>query len=241
MCAFGDGGKVTGGAAVFGYLLIAVFLVDMMINFNLAYYDETDEIIWDRRLIAKHYWKSGMLFVDFLGVFPFYVVVLAISGEIGNDNSLTQYLNLFRLIRVVRLYRVKQLYNTVRFSTKVSFMALTLSRNFLAGILWSKGGLENVSAICLLLFSCLLMRLCAICTKQHIGMPAFFILSLDNIISMTIIHGLEAALKVPIGLNATLHPSIGLLPVRFSKKIAKTLSSCQSDPCTHTHHLVLLF
>jgi hypothetical protein len=136
MCAFGDGGKASGSAAL-GYFLIAVFLLDMAVNFNLAYYDETDEIIWDRKLIARHYWKSGMLFVDFLGVFPFYVVVLAISGEIGNDNSLTRYLNLFRLIRVVRLYRVKQLYNVVRFSTQVSFMALTLSRNFLAGLLWT--------------------------------------------------------------------------------------------------------
>jgi hypothetical protein len=137
MCAFGDGGKVAGGAAVLGYLLIAVFLIDMVVNCNLAYYDEMDEIIWDRRLIVKHYWKSGMLLIDFLGVFPFYIVALAVAGETGNDNNLTQYLNLFRLIRIVRLYRVKQLYNTVRFSTQVSFMALTMSRNFLAGILWT--------------------------------------------------------------------------------------------------------
>ena len=131
------GGQVDGGAAIFGYFLIAIFFVDILVNFNLAYYDEEDEIIWDRKRIAINYYKSGMLLVDFLGVFPFYLVVLAASGEVGNDNSKTQYLNLFRLIRLVRLYRVRQLYDTVRFSTKVSFMALTLGRNLLAGILWT--------------------------------------------------------------------------------------------------------
>ena len=131
------GGQVDGGAAIFGYFLIAIFFVDILVNFNLAYYDEEDEIIWDRKRIAINYYKSGMLLVDFLGVFPFYLVVLAASGEVGNDNSKTQYLNLFRLIRLVRLYRVRQLYEIVRFSTKVSFMALTLGRNFLAGVLWT--------------------------------------------------------------------------------------------------------
>ena len=136
MVAFGRGGRVTGPPAIVGYALISVFALDMAVNFNLAFYNEADEIVWNRRAIATNYWRTGMFAIDLLGVFPFYVVVVAMAGEIGHDSSLTQYLNLFRLVRLVRLYRVKQLYDILQYSTKVSFMTLTLSRNFAVALVW---------------------------------------------------------------------------------------------------------
>ena len=137
MVAFGTGGRVTGPAAAVGYVLMAVFAADIGVNFNLAAYDAHDEIMAARRDIARNYWQSGLLAVDVLGVFPFYVAALAITGDIGNDTSRTQYMALFRLVRLVRLYRVKQLYDTLQYSTAVSYMTLTLTRNFAVALVWT--------------------------------------------------------------------------------------------------------
>eukprot|EP00977_Amphora_coffeiformis_P007977 scaffold1799_cov191-Amphora_coffeaeformis.AAC.9 len=137
MVAFEPGGQVSGPAPGLGFGLIVIFAMDIAVNFNLAFYDCHDEIVYERSQIVRNYWKSGMLLVDALGVFPFSVVVLAVAGKIGQDTSQTQYLSLFRLIRLVRLYRVKQLYDTLQYSTKVSFMTLTLTRNFAVALVWT--------------------------------------------------------------------------------------------------------
>ena len=133
---FAAGGQLDSGSEILGYALMSVFFVDMGVNFNLAYYDHNDEIVWDRRKITRNY-LSGMFWIDLIGCFPFYAVALAISGDIGTDNSLTQYLGLLRVLRLVRLHRLKILYDIVQYSTKVSFMALTLSRNFAVILVWT--------------------------------------------------------------------------------------------------------
>jgi CRP-like cAMP-binding protein len=135
--AFGPGGEARGGGAVIGYLLVGVFLIDMAVNFNLAFYDENDEIVWDRKRIAQNYVRGGMFWIDLLGSFPFYVLALAITGQTGTDDSYTQYLALFRLLRLFRLYRVKQLYDILQYSTKISFMTLTLGRDFAVIMVWT--------------------------------------------------------------------------------------------------------
>ena len=134
--AFAPGGESTGSSALLGYLLMAIFALDMAINFNLAFYDEKDQIVWDRQAIASNYLR-GMFIIDFLAVFPFYVVALAISGEVGNDTSFTQYLGLLRLLRLLRLHRVKMLVDILQYSTKLSLMTLTLSRNFCFCLVWT--------------------------------------------------------------------------------------------------------
>lgn len=135
--AFGKGGQVRGAPAILGYVLIGIFALDMLVNFNLAFYNQQDQIVWNRADIRRNYFATGMFYIDFLGVFPFYVVVLAISGEIGNDNSLTQYLYLFRLFRLLRLHRVKQLVDVLQYSSRISFMTLTLTRNFCFCLVWT--------------------------------------------------------------------------------------------------------
>lgn len=146
MVAFGPGGKVTGGGAILGYLLIGVFFVDLLANFNLAYYNEANDIVFDRQSIVRNYLFGsggrcggcvGMFWVDLIGVLPFYVLALALADGIGTDDSLTQYLSMFRLLRLVRCYRVVQLYETVQYSTKISFMTLTLSRDFAVIMMWT--------------------------------------------------------------------------------------------------------
>lgn len=136
--AFGPGGLPQNdvSASATEYFLLSVFVVDIGVSFFLAYFNEDDEIIYDRKLIAKNYLRC-MFWVDVLGVFPFYAFALACAGQIGQDNSTTQFLALLRLVKLVRLYRVKQLFDVLQYNARVSLTLLTVTRNFAAALVWS--------------------------------------------------------------------------------------------------------
>lgn len=135
--AFQPGGDVPmNGSDIIEYALVGFFTLDIFINFNLAYYNTQDEIVTDRKLIARHY-LEWFFWVDFIGVFPFYEVALAAAGQVGKNTRLSQYLSLLRLFRMVRLHRVKVLFDTLQYSTKISFISLTLIRNLSFALLWT--------------------------------------------------------------------------------------------------------
>jgi ankyrin repeat protein/CRP-like cAMP-binding protein len=136
--AFVPAGLVSPDSAlcIIEYILVSIFACDIGVNFNLVFYNEQDEIEYDRREIARRYF--GLMFwIDFIGVFPFYVVALAISGELGQDSQKASYLALLQLIRLVRIHRVKQLFDILQYSSKISLMSLTLIRNFSAALVWT--------------------------------------------------------------------------------------------------------
>jgi ankyrin repeat protein len=123
-------------SSIIEYLLLSIFLIDMGINFNRAFYDDHDELIYDRKSIAKNYLRF-MFWVDFVGIFPFYAVLLACTGQMGQNSRLAQYLQLVRLVRMVRLYRVRQLFEVLQYSSKVSLLWMTLIRNFAVACVWT--------------------------------------------------------------------------------------------------------
>ena len=91
--------------SIIEYSFTAVFVIDILVTFNLAFQDESDILIFDRWKIAKNYLKFWF-WVDLIGVFPFYYSILAIMGDIGVDNQTTRYLQIVKLLRLVRLYRI---------------------------------------------------------------------------------------------------------------------------------------
>ena len=123
-------------SSIIEYILVGIFVIDIIVNFNLAYYNEVDEIIYDRKLIARKY-LHRMFWVDLVGVFPFEIIALAIAGEIGENSRTAQYISLLRLFKMVRLHRVVQLFGMLQYSTKISFMSLTLTRNFSFALVWA--------------------------------------------------------------------------------------------------------
>ena len=52
------------------YTIDFLFLIDIILNFNMAYYDEDFAIIEDRCEIAKTY-LMGWFVIDVLAIFPF--------------------------------------------------------------------------------------------------------------------------------------------------------------------------
>jgi hypothetical protein len=126
-------------SSIIEYFLLSIFLIDIIVTFHLVYYNEQNELVFCKKLIARNYLR-GMFWFDLAGVFPFYYVALAIAGELGDystDSTLASNLALFRLVRLVRLRRMKQLFDILEYNTRVSFMWLTLTRNFCFILTWS--------------------------------------------------------------------------------------------------------
>lgn len=73
------------------------FWIDILLNFFQEYKDtKTHENISDLRKIAFHYVFRSTFVLDFLAVFPFYIIF-------GGNSILTK---LFRLVRLPRLVRM---------------------------------------------------------------------------------------------------------------------------------------
>ncbi len=122
--------------SIIEYTLASIFFIDLLTNFFMAYYDENDKLIIDKKEIAIHYLK-GLFWLDLAGVLPCYYFALEISGELGNDSVLASYLSILRLIKLVRLYRLKELFDIVQYNPHVSLMMLTLVRNLGFATVWS--------------------------------------------------------------------------------------------------------
>jgi len=135
--AFSPGGLVTTNDARLEYTLLAIFGLDILVNFNLAYYNCAGQIVFSRQKIARNYVRNGMFWIDLIGVFPFYIVALEITGQMGQSNELTHKLAFLRLIKVVRLHRVPAFFSILKYSSKISLMTLTLVRDLSAVLVWT--------------------------------------------------------------------------------------------------------
>ena len=137
--AFSPGGyelSTRSAGAILEFILVGVFGLDIVVNFNLAYYDKDDQIVFARRDIAWNYARK-MFWVDMIGVFPFYIVSLHVSGQVGESTQTTQYLALLRLFKMIWLHRVPAFFSIIKYSSKVSFMSLTIIRNLSVVLVWT--------------------------------------------------------------------------------------------------------
>jgi len=125
----------TDAASSIEYSLLAIFVLDIMVQFNLAFYNSRDEVCCDRAQIAQRYMK-GMFWMDLVGVLPFYPLALAIAGEL-HDSTTSQFLAFFRLIRLVRLHRLRDVLEFLQYTTSISLLWLTMLRNFAVALVWT--------------------------------------------------------------------------------------------------------
>ncbi len=130
----------TGQHYVAEQMLTAIFVSDMIVKFHLAFYDERDAIVFDKSLIAENYRNSKIFWVDFIAVFPFDFVLLLFSGNVGKESSFTNYLALFRLVRLLRIYRIRDFFGMLQYDTRISLFGLTMIRNFAGALVWTHFG-----------------------------------------------------------------------------------------------------
>ncbi|CAD7695304.1 unnamed protein product [Ostreobium quekettii] len=112
--------------AIVEYVLTAVFLLDIVVQFNLAFEKSNGILECTRREIAQQYLRS-MFWIDFIGVFPFSAIGEHIHGNFGEMTL--RYLALFRLLRLVRLHRIRRLFRELETNLTLSRLAVTFFRN----------------------------------------------------------------------------------------------------------------
>jgi hypothetical protein len=85
---------------------MSVFLIDLVLNFFSAYYDDEDDLIIDRTIIALRYLKSWF-FIDFIAIIPFG----AIASSTGDMSSLSRLAKLPRLYRLLKMTKYSNSFN----------------------------------------------------------------------------------------------------------------------------------
>ena len=109
-------------------VLTGIFTVDIVVNFNLAYWKD-EQFVFDKVQIAREYGRS-LFWIDALGVIPFGSIVhfVAEHHDLSSDTILK--LNLLYFLRFVRLSRIKKVSEELRNNVCINLLTYTLLRNF---------------------------------------------------------------------------------------------------------------
>ena len=111
-------------------VLTSIFVADIFVNFNLAFY-QNSKIVFERREIFSNY-INGMFWVDLAGVFPFETVILLLTGHLGEHGKAALLASLSRTVRFLRCHRMGKLSDMLQYDPRVSLLWFTLIRNFAA-------------------------------------------------------------------------------------------------------------
>ena len=84
--------------------LTIAFVIDVVLNFNTAYYDD-ETLVTDRGRIACRY-LSGWFWIDAPSSIPVELIDMMMEGDSSNLSAL-RFLRLFRLLRLLRLLKVR--------------------------------------------------------------------------------------------------------------------------------------
>eukprot|EP00356_Strombidium_inclinatum_P009827 CAMPEP_0170484938 /NCGR_PEP_ID=MMETSP0208-20121228/4305_1 /TAXON_ID=197538 /ORGANISM="Strombidium inclinatum, Strain S3" /LENGTH=255 /DNA_ID=CAMNT_0010758425 /DNA_START=570 /DNA_END=1337 /DNA_ORIENTATION=- len=90
---------------IINYTIDFVFIIDILITFNSAYYDDDFKIVDNRKILAKEYLTSWFL-IDVLAVIPFDQLSSISSNDMGAINKLTRIYKLTKLTRLIRIMKL---------------------------------------------------------------------------------------------------------------------------------------
>lgn len=109
------------------------FFTDMILNFNLMYFDEKLlQMISDRKLIAKRYLR-GFFIIDFISILPYDDITLA-TGSKANLKIL-RIVRIVRLAKLLRILRSSRIFARFENSMTINYGALKLVK-FVVGTLF---------------------------------------------------------------------------------------------------------
>ena len=99
--------ELHGSALIINYIVDALFLVDILIIFNSATYNENFEVVFERSEITWNY-VTGWFFIDVVSIIPF-ELFFATKGEAANLVRYARIGRIFKMLKLMRLLRLMKL------------------------------------------------------------------------------------------------------------------------------------
>ena len=93
-----------------------LFMMDIIVIFNTAYYDEYLQIIDNRKLIVKQY-LTGWFTIDLMAIIPFDMILNATK-----TNQLVRFARVGRLYKLVKLTRLLRILKVLKNKSKMMKM-----------------------------------------------------------------------------------------------------------------------
>ncbi|CAG9311863.1 unnamed protein product [Blepharisma stoltei] len=97
----------------FDIAIDSIFIIDLLVNFNMAFYSEDGELVTDRKIIVKTYLKTWFI-LDLTASFPFSFISVS-NGSNGSD-KLVKLAKIPRIYRIIRFLRVIKIAKAARFT-----------------------------------------------------------------------------------------------------------------------------
>lgn len=95
-----------------------LFALDIFLTFNRPI-EEHGRLIWDRKVIAKHY-LSGWFAVDFVATVPLDILFMSLTEP---KSAAARTLSCLGLLRLLRLYRIKYMFNDLEKNPMLPYLA----------------------------------------------------------------------------------------------------------------------
>ena len=87
---------------IFETFIDVMFMIDIVLVFNSAYYDNKFKIVCDKRQIAKEYLRSWFL-VDFLSCIPMQLLAFTSFNSLLKFTKISKF---YRMLKVAKLTRI---------------------------------------------------------------------------------------------------------------------------------------
>mmetsp|Transcript_1304 Transcript_1304/g.3742 ORF Transcript_1304/g.3742 Transcript_1304/m.3742 type:complete len:899 (+) Transcript_1304:106-2802(+) len=110
-----------------------VFFFDMILQFFLIFYDETDDIwVQDHQRIAWTYTRSWFL-IDLVSILPFDVLGIVLESSALNKLKIIRIIKLLRLAKLLRVFRAGRIFQRLETQINVSYKSIQLT-TFAVGV-----------------------------------------------------------------------------------------------------------
>ena len=90
-----------------------IFLADIFINFNTAYYEKYDLVVSRPKIFKKY--LAGWLITDLIASFPFSLLSILTSSNDPNNGKFIKIAKFPRVYRIIRILRLIKVIKTVKF------------------------------------------------------------------------------------------------------------------------------
>ncbi|CAM9385787.1 unnamed protein product, partial [Ectocarpus sp. 12 AP-2014] len=143
-----------GSWAIFGHVVDGMFLVDMLVSFDTAYWDDGN-IVTSRKLIAREYLRTWFI-VDFVSTVPLDTMFsrMLLNSDALRSTKLIRMIRLIRLFKIFRLLKMSTFFERYQEAMPVNPAVIRLTKlvilmsfaAHLAACVWYAVGAHSITA-----------------------------------------------------------------------------------------------